>query len=92
MKTIFFIVILLVAGYLLMKFNFIAIDRSVFDFQISHILERGSIRNQREYRAILNAVEQRFEKDNRGFASDPLVETMNSMLADYHARVDSERT
>lgn len=92
MKTILFVVVLLVAACLLMKFNFITIDRNVFDFQISHILERGSIQNQREYRAILNAVEQRFEKDNSGFASDPLVEIMNSMLADYHARVNSERT
>ncbi len=92
MKTISFIVVLFVAGYLLMKFNFILIDRNVFDFQISHILERGSIQNQREYSAILNAVEQRFEKDNKGFASDSLVEKMNSMLADYHAWVDSKRT
>jgi hypothetical protein len=92
MKTILFIVVLLLAAYLLMKFNFIAIDRNVFDFQISHILERGSIQNQREYRAILNAVEQRFEKDNKGYASDPLVEIMNSMLADYHVRADSART
>lgn len=62
--------ILIAVVFMLMKYDFIVIDRCVFDFQISHILNRGRIRNLREYRAVLNAVEQRFDRDNEGFGSD----------------------
>ena len=82
------IVTLLGLVLVLMKYDFIVFDRLVFEFQISHILKRGKINSLREYDAILNAVEERFEEDNVGFANDPKVEVMNAMLAEYHAAAD----
>ena len=75
--------ILIGLTFFLLKYDYIVLDRNVFDFQISHILKRGKINNLREYNAILNSVEQRFEQDNEGFASDPTVEKLNELLAAY---------
>lgn len=73
----------------LMKLDFIVFDRNVFGFQISHIRKRGSINNLREYNAILNAVEERFEDDNEGAATDSVIKELNTLLADFHRRTDA---
>jgi len=87
--TVFIAAFLIGLTFFLLKFDYVVFDRNVFDFQISHIVKRGKINNLREYNAVLNAVEQRFGRDNEGFASDPTVEKLNGLLAAYHQ--DSEQ-
>jgi len=70
----------------LLKLGFIVFDRNVFGFQISHIRKRGRINNLREYNALLNSVEERFEKDNEGAATDPTIKELNALLVDFDQR------
>jgi hypothetical protein len=70
----------------LVRWNFIVVDRHVLWWQVAPILERGTVRNGREYRAVQYYLEQVFERG--GFAAEkPLADSLNALLAGYHAKI-----
>ena len=80
------VVILLVGGMAaLVRHNFIVIDGAVTWWQVEPVLARGTIKNDREYRAVLYYVEQIFSSG--GFdrpRERALADRLNVLLANYH--------
>ena len=75
----------------LVRFNFIVIQGHVLWWQVAPVVDRGSISSLREYRAALYFVEQTFESGSRSTDRDR-VETLNRLLADFHARNTANAT
>ena len=90
--TLLFVLAAFAAIALLVRLNFIVIDRHVLWWQVAPVLARGIVRNMREYRAVLSFVEQIFE---RGGFDQPderkLADRLNAMLAEYHTQMQGQR-
>lgn len=71
---------LLLLTFGLFRFGVIVLDRKVFDFQVKPILNRGKIRNIREYRVMHNYIEMLFERDPELFNQNPETAKLNSMM------------
>ena len=85
MRMAIALIVGIVIVFLLMRAGVIVLDRNVFEFQSKPIINRGEIRNIREYKVIHNYIEMRFEKDPIGFESRQETKKLNKLMNDYHA-------